>query len=111
MAGSLQKGMRVIVQGRLKQRTWEDKEGQRRSAFELDVDDVGPSLKSATAKVERAQRSGGGQASQQSGGWGGQRQGGPVQDDAWASGGVAGGEQGSGWGAAVGGGHSEEPPF
>jgi len=118
VAGSLQKGMRVLVQGRLKQRSWEDKEGQRRTVFELDVDDVGPSLKSATAKVEKAQRSsgsgGGGESSQPRGGWGGggqgQSAGGVSQDDAWAS--SQGGQQGGGgWGAPAGGGYSEEPPF
>ncbi len=53
-AESLQKGMRVIVQGRLKQRSYEDREGVKRSVYELDVDEVGPSLRNATAKVTKA---------------------------------------------------------
>lgn len=53
VAESLQRGMRVIVQGRLKQRSYEDREGVKRTVYELDVDDVGPSLKSATAKVTK----------------------------------------------------------
>ena len=60
VAESLQKGMRVVVQGRLKQRSYETREGEKRTVVELDVDEVGPSLKYATAKVARVQRSGGG---------------------------------------------------
>ena len=67
VAESLQKGMRVVVQGRLKQRSYETREGEKRTVVELDVDEVGPSLKYATAKVARVQRSGGG------GGYGSQR--------------------------------------
>jgi single-strand DNA-binding protein len=59
-AESLQRGMRVIVQGRLKQRSYETREGEKRTVFEVEVDEVGPSLRNATAKVEKAQRSGGG---------------------------------------------------
>ena len=69
VAESLQKGARVIVQGRLKARTWETREGEKRTSFEVDVDEIGPSLKWATAKVTRAQRSGGG-----GGGYGGGQQ-------------------------------------
>lgn len=58
VAESLVKGARVIVTGRLKQRGWEDKEGNKRTAYEVDVDDVGPSLKNATAKVNKTARSG-----------------------------------------------------
>src|SRR3990170_3978063 len=77
VAESLQKGARVIVQGRLKARTWETREGEKRTSFELDVDEIGPSLRWATAKVTRASRSGGG------GGYGG---GAPSQQpDPWAS--------------------------
>ena len=65
VAESLQKGMRVVVQGRLKSRQYETREGEKRTVFEIDVDEVGPSLKYATAKVTRATRSGGG------GGYGG----------------------------------------
>ena len=60
VAESLQKGMRVVVQGRLKSRQYETREGEKRTVFEIDVDEVGPSLKYATAKVTRTQRSGGG---------------------------------------------------
>ncbi|TFI50026.1 single-stranded DNA-binding protein, partial [Micrococcus endophyticus] len=60
VAESLTKGMRVIVQGRLKARSYDDRDGNRRTSWELDVDEVGPALKFATAKVTRAQRSGGG---------------------------------------------------
>ena len=60
VAESLQKGMRVVVQGRLKQRQYETREGEKRTVFEIDVDEVGPSLKYATAKVTRTTRQGGG---------------------------------------------------
>lgn len=60
VAESLQRGMRVIVQGRLKQREWETKEGEKRTSYEIDVDEVGPSLKFATAKVAKTQRGSGG---------------------------------------------------
>lgn len=56
VAESLQKGMRVIVSGRLEQRTWEDKEGQRRESIEIQIDEIGPSLRWATATVNKAQR-------------------------------------------------------
>lgn len=65
VAESLQKGTRVIVQGRLKARTWETKEGEKRVSMELDVDEIGPSLKWATAKVAKAGRQQGGQTGQQ----------------------------------------------
>ena len=90
VAESLQKGMRVVVQGRLKQRSYETREGERRTVVELDVEEVGPSLKYATAKVARVQRSGGG------GGYGSQGGGG---DDPWASS-PAQSNQGAGQGAA-----------
>ncbi|MEY9965497.1 single-strand DNA-binding protein [Streptacidiphilus sp. MAP12-16] len=136
-AESLQRGMRVIVQGRLRQRTYETKEGEKRTVFEVEVDEVGPSLRSATAKVTKAQRSGGqggpgggfggnggggfgggGQQGGSGGGWGGSSGGGQSapSDDPWASSAPASGGQqggsGGGWGApAGGGGFSEEPPF
>jgi single-strand DNA-binding protein len=94
VAESLTKGMRVIVTGRLKQRSYETREGEKRTVVELDVDDVGPALKSATAKVNRVQRDGGGF----SGGGGGSSSG--PSDDPWASSGPAGG--GAGF---------DEPPF
>src|SRR5690348_13785033 len=56
---SLSRGMRVIVQGRLRQRSYETKEGEKRTVYEVEVDDVGPSLKNATAQVSRAASSGG----------------------------------------------------
>ncbi|MGW5690284.1 single-stranded DNA-binding protein [Streptomyces asiaticus] len=98
VAESLTKGMRVIVQGRLKQRSYEDREGVKRTVFELEVDEVGPSLKMATAKVTKAGSSGGGRQQQARGG----AQQGP--GDPWASQAPAGG----GWG---GGAAAEEPPF
>ena len=58
-AESLQKGTRVLVTGRLQQRQWEDNDGNKRSAFEIQVDEVGPSLKWSTAQVQKSQRSGG----------------------------------------------------
>lgn len=82
VAESLQKGMRVIVQGRLKQRSFEDREGQKRTVVELDVDEVGPSLTFATAKVARTPRGGGGGGSYNGGGgdpWGSAPQGGGSQ--------------------------------
>ncbi|MFD8598063.1 single-stranded DNA-binding protein [Kitasatospora sp. NPDC059646] len=128
VAESLQRGMRVIVQGRLRQRSYETKEGEKRTVFEVEVDEVGPSLRSATAKVTRANRSGGpsgggGFGGQQGGGYGGGQQGGGnwggnsgggqsgPSDDPWASSAPSGGQQGGGWGAPSGGGYSEEPPF
>lgn len=74
VAESLTKGMRVIVSGRLKSRSYETKEGEKRTVIELEVDEIGPSLKYANAKVNRTQRSGGGGNSQAGGGeWGGQQ--------------------------------------
>ncbi len=58
VAESLQRGMRVIVSGRLRQRSYETKEGEKRTVYEVEVDDVGPSLRNASAKVNRAARSG-----------------------------------------------------
>src|SRR5678815_2619706 len=77
VAESLTRGSRVIVQGRLKQRSYETREGEKRTVFEIDVDEVGPSLRSATAKVTRTTRSGGGGF--------GQGQGGPPSDDPWST--------------------------
>jgi single-strand DNA-binding protein len=116
VAESLQRGMRVVVQGRLKSRQYETREGEKRTVFEIDVDEVGPSLKYATAKVTRTTRQGGGGG--YSGGGGGQQGGSAPADDPWAtpapSGGPS-GQQGGGasggdpWGApGVG---TDEPPF
>src|SRR5271155_3972411 len=69
VAESLQRGMRVIVSGRLKQRSYETKEGEKRTVYEVEVDDVGPSLRNASAKVVRSSRATGGQGG--SGGQGG----------------------------------------
>ncbi len=107
VAESLQRGMRVVVQGRLKSRQYETREGEKRTVFEIDVDEVGPSLKYATAKVTRANRSGGG-----GGGFGGGQQGGggnAPADDPWATpapqqGASYGGQQGGGQGSSQGGG-------
>ncbi|MFF8384108.1 single-stranded DNA-binding protein [Streptomyces kanasensis] len=125
VAESLQRGMRVIVQGRLKQRSYDDREGVKRTVFELDVEEVGPSLKNATAKVTKTTGrggqggfGGGGQQGGQGGGnWsgapGGQQGGGASGDDPWASSPQPGGQQGGqgGWGGGSGGGYSDEPPF
>lgn len=127
VAESLQRGMRVIVQGRLRQRSYEDREGVKRTVYELDVEEVGPSLKNATAKVAKTTGRGGqggygGGQQQGGGGWGGAPQGGPQgggapSDDPWASSAPAGGggqQGGGGWGGSSGGsngGYSDEPPF
>ena len=117
VAESLQRGMRVIVTGRLKQRNYETKEGEKRTVYEVEVDDVGPSLRNASAKVARANRTGGaggaggggyGGGNQgggnQGGGYGGQSSGGQLRrpvgrrrrtEDPWAS----------------DAGYSDEPPF
>src|SRR5689334_398738 len=78
VAETLQRGMRVIVQGRLKQRSYETKEGEKRTVYEVEVDEVGPSLRNASAKVTRTQRGGGGFG-------GGQSSGGGASDDPWAA--------------------------
>jgi single-strand DNA-binding protein len=124
VAESLQKGMRVIVQGRLKQRSYETREGERRTVVELEVDEVGPALAFATAKVTRASRSGGGYS-----GGGGQSRPQSGGDDPWATPAPQGGGQGGqpgGYGGGYGGGQqapagndpwgapgvgSDEPPF
>jgi len=134
VAESLTKGMQVMVQGRLKQRSYETREGEKRTVVELDVDDVGPTLRFSTAKVTKSQRGsggGGGGGGYNGGGGGGggdwgnsapsgppaggsvQRSGGQQsggqsapQDDPWANSGSSGGS-GGGWG----GGYSDEPPF
>lgn len=98
VAESLQRGMRVVVQGRLKSRQYETREGEKRTVFEIEVEEVGPSLKYATAKVTRANRSsgGGGFGSQ-----GGSAGGSAPADDPWATPAPA---QGAGYGAPQGGG-------
>ena len=87
VAESLTKGMRVIVTGRLKQRSYETREGEKRTVFEVEVDDVGPALRNATAKVNRISRDGGGggySGGGSSGGGGGYGGGGGA-DDPWAT--------------------------
>jgi single-strand DNA-binding protein len=127
VAESLQRGMRVVVQGRLKARTYETREGEKRTVFEIEVEEVGPSLKYATAKVTRTTRSGG------SGGFSGGQQGGQGaaqgsgEPDPWATPAQPAGGGQQGWGGApaagapAGGGQTdpwgapgvpaEEPPF
>ena len=113
VAESLQRGMRVIVQGRLKQRSYETKEGEKRTVYEVEVDEVGPSLRNASAKVTKTQRSSGGGGfggggaggggaggGANQGGYGGQGGGRQQADDPWATDSRGGGE-----------GFSDEPPF
>lgn len=132
VAESLQRGARVIVTGRLVSRSWDDKEtGQKRTVMEMQVDEVGPSLRYATAKVNKTQRGGGqgggfgGPQGGGSGGFGGQQ--GGSQADPWATGdqpgggsggfggqgapgGQGGGQQGGGgWGGGAP--SYDEPPF
>jgi len=131
VAESLQKGMRVIVQGRLKSRSYETREGEKRTVFEIDVEEIGPALRYATAKVTRTSGGGGGGYSGgnsggggsyggNQGGQGGGRQQGGYGNDPWNSGGSQGGQGSQGsqagqsntgggdpWGAAP----SDEPPF
>ena len=116
VAESLTKGMRVVVQGRLTQRSYETREGEKRTVMELQVDEVGPSLRYASAKVTRAQRSGGGGfgggGGNQGGGFGGPQGGGQPGGGFGSSGG---GQSNDPWAtagpASSGGGFSDEPPF
>ena len=111
VAETLTRGARVIVQGRLKQRSFETREGEKRTVIELEVDEIGPSLRYATASVTKASRGGGGGggyggAPNGGGGGGGYGGGGGGQsgnDDPWASAPVA--------GSSGGGGYDDEPPF
>ncbi|MHA7240565.1 single-stranded DNA-binding protein [Arthrobacter sp. TMS1-12-1] len=122
VAETLTKGTRVVAQGRLKSRSYDTKEGEKRTVMELEVDEIGPSLRYASAKVTRTQRSGGGNSggfggnsggnsggsNQQSGsGWGGGQQTQQAQqpaDDPW---GAPSGGNSQGWGT----GQDSEPPF
>ena len=116
VAESLQRGSRVLVTGRLKSRSYETKEGEKRTVVELDVDEVGPSLRYATAKVAKTARSGAGGSGGGGGGYsggggsGGGGGGGNQVDDPWATG-PSGGGGGSGGAAGGFGGSQEEPPF
>jgi single-strand DNA-binding protein len=111
VAESLTRGMRVIVSGRLRQRSYETKEGEKRTVYEVEVDDVGPSLRNASAKVNKVARSGGdggyggGQRSQ--GGQGGQ---GGGRSSGGGQGGHGGGDPDP-WATDSPGGFSDEPPF
>jgi len=114
VAESLTRGMRVIVSGRLRQRSYETKEGEKRTVYEVEVDDVGPSLRNASAKVNRVARSGAGD-----GGYGGgQRSSGGRSSGGGQGGGYGGGGEPDPWasdssssGSGSGGGYSDEPPF
>ena len=103
VAESLTRGMRVIVSGRLRQRSYETKEGEKRTVYEVEVDDVGPSLRNASAKVNRASRNGAGGGQRDQGGGPGGRSSGSGQGggdaDPWAS------------DSSGGGGFTDEPPF
>ena len=111
VAESLSKGTRVIVSGRLKARSYETREGEKRTVYEVDVDEVGPALRYATAKVTRTTGGGGG-----GGNWQGNQGGGGQQapqssgGDPWSSSGNAGGNRGGNdpWAQAS---QPEEPPF
>jgi single-strand DNA-binding protein len=112
VAETLTRGARVIVQGRLKQRSFETREGEKRTVIELEVDEIGPSLRYATASVTKASRGGGGGGyggapnGGGGGGYGGGGGGGGGQsgnDDPWASAPAA--------GSSGGGGYDDEPPF
>jgi single-strand DNA-binding protein len=80
VAESLTRGMRVIVTGRLKQRSYETREGEKRTVYEIEADEVGPSLRNATAKVQKSERRGDSTASRPASGG---------SDDPWASDGAA----------------------
>ena len=122
VAESLQRGSRVIVQGRLRQRSYETREGEKRTVYELEVDEIGPSLRYATAKVQRMNRSGGGGGgfgASGGGGGGGNRQpsssnsgggGGNNFDDPWATAAPTSGSR-SGGGSAGNSSFDDEPPF
>jgi single-strand DNA-binding protein len=107
VAESLTRGSRVIVTGRLKQRSYETREGEKRTVVELEVDEIGPSLRYATAKVNKASRSGGGGGGFGGGGGGGSR--------AAANSGPSDGPKDDPWGSAPASGSfngaDEEPPF
>ena len=116
VAESLQRGSRVIVQGRLRQRSYETREGEKRTVYELEVDEIGPSLRYATAKVQKMSRSGGGGGGfgASGGGGGGGRQpssgggGGNNFDDPWATAAPASSSRpGGGSGSTF----DDEPPF
>ncbi len=100
VAESLTKGMRVIVSGRLKQRSYETKEGEKRTVFEVEVDEVGPSLRNATAKVTKTTRQGGA-----TGGFSAPASTDTFSDDPWAAASTS--PAGGGWATTT----NDEPPF
>jgi single-strand DNA-binding protein len=113
VAETLHKGFRVIVQGRLKQRSFETREGEKRTVVELDVDEVGPSLRYATARVNKAGRSGGNGGGGYSGGGNGGGGYGGGAERAPSGGGYGGGNAAPAddpWSQPPGG-YSDEPPF
>ena len=107
VAESLTRGARVILSGRLKQRSFETREGEKRTVVEVEVDEIGPSLRYATAKVNKVSRSGGGGGGFGGGGGGGGDRGGSrggssePKDDPWGSAPASGSFSGS----------DDEPPF
>src|SRR5262245_54007948 len=117
VAESLTRGSRVIVQGRLRQRSYETREGEKRTVYELEVDEIGPSLRYATAKVQKMSRSGGSGGG--FGGGGGNRSGGGNNsggggggnnfDDPWAT--AAPAPSGGGGGGRSSSSFDDEPPF
>ena len=125
VAESLQKGMRVVVSGRLKSRSYETREGEKRTVFEVDVDEIGPALRYATAKVNRTTGGGGGGngGGRSFGGGGGgngsgqQSGGGAVGNDPWATGGQPAGARSGGQSGGQGGNdpwatpQNDDPPF
>jgi single-strand DNA-binding protein len=123
VAESLQRGSRVIVQGRLRQRSYETREGEKRTVYELEVDEIGPSLRYATAKVQKMNRSGGGSGGgfgsgsggggnrqQSGGGSSGSGGGGGNFDDPWATAAPASSPSGGGRGSSSNS-FDDEPPF
>ena len=106
VAESLTRGMRVIVSGRLRQRSYETKEGEKRTVYEVEVDDVGPSLRNASAKVNRVARSGAGD-----GGYGGGQRSSGGRSSGGQGGGGGGGSEPDPWASDSPGGYSDEPPF
>jgi single-strand DNA-binding protein len=102
VAESLSRGTRVIVQGRLKQRSYETREGEKRTVYELDVDEVGPALRFSTAKLNKSSGGSGGGGGRSFGGGG--NSGGSAPDDPWASAAPAGASAGNT-------GFDEDPPF
>ena len=109
VAESLTRGMRVIVSGRLRQRSYETKEGEKRTVYEVEVDDVGPSLRNASAKVNKMARSGANGGGQ--GGSGGGQGGGRASGAGNAQGQGGSGQDTDPWASDGGGNFSDEPPF